>query len=79
MKNRILSNWSLSRILRVFLGLVIIAEAVSGANIMGAVAGAIFMGMGVFDVGCCGSGACYVSVKNSKQEEIKDISYKEIH
>lgn len=79
MKNRILSNWSFSRILRVILGFVIIAEAASGANIIGAVAGAIFVGMGIFDIGCCGSGACYVPVKNIKQEKITDISYKEIN
>jgi hypothetical protein len=76
MKDRILSNWTLSRILRVFIGIVIIGEAISRADIASGIIGAIFTGMGVFNLGCCGSGACYTPVKNSKKD-LKDISYEE--
>jgi hypothetical protein len=77
MKDRILSNWSLSRILRVIFGIVIIGMAMSRTDIASGILGAIFTGMGVFNIGCCGSGACYTSVKNSKKDS-KDISYEEV-
>jgi len=77
MKNRILSNWTLSRIIRVIIGLVIIGEAISRADISSGIIGAVFTGMGVFNIGCCGSGACYTPIKSSKGE-LKDISYEEI-
>jgi len=77
MKNRILSNWTLPRILRVIIGIVIIGLAISRADIATGIIGAIFTAMGVLNIGCCGSGACYTPVKNSKAE-LKDISYKEV-
>ena len=77
MKDRILSNWTLSRILRVIIGIAIIGMAISGADIASGVIGTIFTGMGVFNIGCCGSGSCYTPVKTSK-EDSKDISYEEV-
>lgn len=77
MKNRILSNWTLPRILRVIIGIVIIGMAISRADIASGIIGAIFTGMSVLNIGCCGSGACYTPVKNSKKGS-KDISYEEV-
>jgi hypothetical protein len=77
MKNRILGNWTLSRILRVIMGIVIIGEAISRADITTGILGTIFTGMGVFNIGCCGSGACYTPLKNSKKDS-KDISFEEV-
>jgi len=77
MKDRILSNWTLPRILRVIIGIVFIGMAISRADIASGVIGAIFTSMGVFNIGCCGSGACYTPVKNSK-EDSKEIRYEEV-
>jgi hypothetical protein len=77
MKDRILSNWTLPRFLRVIIGIVIIGMAISRADIASGIIGAIFTGMGIFNIGCCGSGACYAPVKNSKNDS-KDISYEEV-
>ncbi|WP_439695403.1 hypothetical protein ACFGVS_20565 [Mucilaginibacter sp. AW1-7] len=77
MKNRILSNWSLSRILRVIIGVVIISEAIARADVVSGIAGAIFTGIGVFNLGCCGSGICYTPVKTSKGA-LKGTSYEEV-
>jgi hypothetical protein len=51
--------------------------AISRADIASGIIGAIFMGMGVFNIGCCGSGACYKPVKNGKKDS-KDIRYEEV-
>lgn len=65
------------RILRVIIGMVIIGEAMSRADITSGIVGAIFTGMGIFNVGCCGSGACYTPVKSSKKD-LKNVSYEEV-
>ena len=66
MTNRMLSNWTLSRILRVIIGIVIIGMAISRADMINGIVGTIFTVMGIFDIGCCGSGACYTPVKTAK-------------
>lgn len=76
MKDHIISNWTLPRILRVIIGIVIIGMAISSDDIAAGIMGAIFTGMGIFNTGCCGSGACITPVKNSK-EDLNGISYKE--
>lgn len=77
MKDRILNNWTLPRILRVIIGLGIIGMGISRVDIASGILGAIFTGMGVFNIACCGSEACYTPVKNSKKDS-KDISYDEV-
>ncbi|MNK05647.1 hypothetical protein D3C87_235310 [compost metagenome] len=77
MKNRILSNWTLVRILRVIIGIVIIGMAISRSDIASGIIGVIFTGMGFLNIGCCGSGACYTPVKNRKKDS-KEISYEEV-
>jgi len=51
--------------------------AISRADIPSGIILAIFTGMGVFNIGCCGSGTCYTPIKNSKKD-LKDISYEEV-
>ncbi|MGN6181638.1 MAG: hypothetical protein ACTHNW_20820 [Mucilaginibacter sp.] len=77
MKDRILRNWNLPRILRVMIGIVILIMAISRADPGSGIIGAVFTAMGVFNIGCCGSGACYTPVKNSKKDS-KDICYEEV-
>lgn len=77
MKNRILNNWNLPRVLRVMIGIVILVMAISRADLASGIIGAVFTGMGVFNISCCGSGACYTPIKNSKKD-LKDISYEEV-
>ena len=77
MRNRIINNWTLPRILRVIIGMVIIGEAISRADLILGLAATVFPGMGVLNIGCCGSGACYTPIKNSKSDP-KDIGYEEV-
>lgn len=77
MKDCILNNWTLPRILRVIIGIVIIGMAISRVDIASGIIGTIFTGMGVFNIGCCGAGGCYTPVKNSKKDS-RDISYEEV-
>ena len=77
MKNRLLNNWTLPRILRVIIGMIIIGEAIFRADMVTGLAGTIFTAMGVFDVGCCGAGGCYTPLKKTAAVS-EDINYEEI-
>ena len=77
MKNAILSNWSFTRILRLMIGMVILYQAINAGDILIGLAGLFFTGMAVFNMGCCGSGGCYTSVKKDAATS-KDITYEEV-
>lgn len=77
MKNRILNNWTLPRILRVAIGMVIIGEAIFRADLISGIAATAFTGMGVFNIGCCGSDACYTPVKTGNGE-LKDVQCEDV-
>ena len=76
MKNKILSDWNFMRALRLIIGIAIIIQAFIVSDIMFAVAGFLFAGMAVFNIGCCAAGNCSVAKKNNDIE--KEISYEEV-
>ena len=59
MKNRIVSGWTLSRLLYVLLGTLIIIQASLDKQWAGILFGGYFLTMGIFGFGCAG-GNCYV-------------------
>lgn len=77
MKDTILSNWNIIRILRLVLGLAIIAQAVVLKDTFLGVAGLLFSTMAVFNIGCCGTSGCAVPAKRS-DKTIEDITYEEV-
>ncbi len=77
MKQKILSNWTLMRFLRLGMGFAILVQAVMAKDMLFAFAGIVFTAMPVFDMGCCGTAGCTVPSTN-KQNEKKDIDYEEV-
>jgi hypothetical protein len=77
MKQKILSNWTLMRFLRLGMGIAILVQAVMAKDMMFAFAGIVFTAMPVFDMGCCGTVGCTVPATN-KQNVKKDIVYEEV-
>jgi hypothetical protein len=77
MKQMIFSNWTFYRILRLGIGIAIIVQAVMAKDTLFGIAGLLFTGMAIFNVGCCGASACNTAqIKSTKP--IKDISYEEV-
>ena len=66
MNKAILSNWNFMRVLRLVLGLSILGQAFYQADFWVGVAGALFSGMAIFNVGCCGSNGCSVNYQQAK-------------
>lgn len=80
MKQSILSNWSFFRFLRLGIGIAILVQAAMEKDVLFGIAGLLFTGMAVLNVGCCGMGGCNIPKINQKKssETTKDISYEEL-
>ena len=65
------------RFLRLGLGLAVLVQAVIAKDVLFALLGLGFTAMPVFNVGCCGSGGCYVPPKK-ETNTTKDITYEEV-
>jgi hypothetical protein len=78
MKQAILTNWTFSRVLRLILGVVIVAQAISLGDATLGTVGLLFTLMPVFNIGCCGAGGCYTPLKKTEANDAKDITYEEI-
>ena len=80
MKQSILSSWNFFRFFRLGIGLVILVQAVLVRDVLFGIAGLLFTGMAVFNVGCCGIGGCSTPNTAAKKthETTKDIRYEEV-
>jgi hypothetical protein len=77
MKQRILSNWTLMRFLRLGMGLAILVQAILAKEIGLAFAGILFTALPVFNIGCCGTAGCAVPPQK-ETNKTKDITYEEV-
>jgi len=77
MKQRIFSNWNFMRLVRLGLGITIIIQSFIAKDFTMGILGALFTGMPVFNVGCCGVGGCATPV-NKNTEITQEITYEEV-
>ena len=77
MKQIILTNWTFMRVLRLGLGLAVLAQAVIAKDVLFALLGLAFTAMPVFNIGCCGTAGCAVPSKK-EPGTTKDITYEEV-
>lgn len=71
MRNRILTGWTLSRLLYVLLGVLITIQAILDKQWAGILFGAYFFIMGIFGLGCAG-GNCYVKPNSTVNKPLTD-------
>lgn len=76
----LLSNWTLMRLLRLALSVIIIAQSVSTHDTAMSIAGIFLLGMTVANIGCCGSGGCatpsYKKIDDNKKDQ--PVTYEEV-
>lgn len=77
MKESLLHNWNLFRFLRLVMGIAIFVQAIMVKDIFLGLAGLLFSGMALFNMGCCGTAGCYMPPKQDPETK-KDISYEEV-
>ena len=77
MKQIIFSNWNFMRVSRLLIGLGILIQGIVIKDILFGIAGFIFSGLALFNLGCCAVGSCAVAPKKNT-ENTKDIPYEEV-
>lgn len=78
LKDRLLSEWHIMRILRLAIGLWLAVQAIMAKDILPGLLGVFFLYQAVTDTGCCGSGTCYPTTKRIGNEQDETIEYEEI-
>lgn len=78
MKQSILSNWNIFRVLRLGLGIAIVVQAVMARDMLFGIAGTLFTLLAVFNIGCCATSACYTPQKKDVKASVNDTSYEEV-
>ncbi len=77
MKQAILTNWTFFRMLRLILGIVILVQGISTKDVSIGFVGLLFTMMPLFNIGCCGAGACNSPTKNVIDSK-KEVTYEEV-
>jgi len=67
MLQKIISNWTFIRFIRLILGIFIIVQSVQIQNYWMIIPGIVFSVMALLNVGCCGN-SCSISIKNEKND-----------
>jgi len=82
MKDRILTNWSFTRVLYLIMGIVVIVQSVMSHQWFGVAFGGYFASMGLFAFGCasgnCFNGNCTTEVTNKSNTTIQDVDFEEV-
>lgn len=76
MKNY-LRTWNFMRVLRLALGIFVIAQGIQSKEWWFVVMGGLFSLMPLLNIGCCGVSACNTSISKSNKR-IEDITFEEI-
>ncbi len=64
----LVQGWNFMRFLRLGLGIAILVQGIMAKEALTIILGAVFGGMAVANIGCCGAGTCAVkSVSNNKK------------
>jgi hypothetical protein len=74
LKNRLIKGWSLMRVIRVALALIIIVQSLTTSEIIFAFLGGLLLFQAAFNYGCCGAGGCDIDYSTPKP---KSLSSKE--
>jgi hypothetical protein len=80
LKQRILTNWTLTRVLFVAMGTVVAVSAAYDLQWFGVLFGAYFASMGLFSFGCA-SGACFGGSCNTEpivKNQMQDVDFEEV-
>lgn len=78
MKNY-LSNWNFMRIIRLFLGIIVIIQGIQTQQWMVVALGVLFTLMPLFNIGYCGTAGCITTYSTSKfKKTTEDITYEEV-
>jgi hypothetical protein len=71
-------NWSLMRLLRLGIGIFILAQGITARDWLIALMGILFSLMPVLNIGCCVTSGCGTPFRKTNTTTTEDISYEEV-
>ncbi|WP_107038263.1 hypothetical protein [Brumimicrobium mesophilum] len=82
MKERLLTNWTILRVIYLVLGTMVIVQTAMSREWIGVLFGAYFVSMGLFAFGCasgnCSGGNCSTDSKQNHNNKTEDITFEEV-
>jgi hypothetical protein len=78
MKETLLTNWSVMRIIRLALGVFIAYDGFRTHEYLIMSMGMLFMGLSVMNIGCCGAQGCGVPTKQANAADPEEVQYEEL-
>jgi hypothetical protein len=77
-KQRLLTNWHVMRIVRLAIGVWMLVVAVQTRDWVVGLFSAFFLYQAVTDTGCCGSQGCYAPPVRKAKALTEEVEYEEI-
>jgi len=77
MKQVLLSNWNLIRVVRLIMGVAIVVQAIMVKDILFGAMGLLLTALPLFNLGCCTTGYCAPPVPKQVSDD-KEIAYEEV-
>lgn len=78
-KSTLFAQWNFMRLLRLLIGGSIVVQAYYTTDLWLGLAGLLFTGMAIFNVGCCGTNGCNTNIKNKTiTHKTETVSYEEV-
>ena len=82
MKNRILTNWTFTRVVYLLIGMAVIVQSVISKQWFAVAFGCYFASMGLFAFGCaagnCFNGNCATEPLEKTNSTIQDVDFEEV-
>lgn len=82
MRNGILTNWTITRLLYLIMGVLLVVQSVYEQQYFGLAFGAYFMAMGIFNFGCAAGGcygnACSIDARQKPDDNTVEPVFEEI-
>lgn len=77
-RETLLTDWNLMRILRLGLGIYVSIQAVETQSTISMIFAVFLLFQAFSNTGCCGSNGCAVPVKKNNSNKTEEIEYEEV-
>ena len=77
-RETLLTDWNLMRILRLGLGIYVSVQAVETQSTISMIFAVFLLFQALSNTGCCGSKGCAVPIKKSNSSKKEEIEYEEV-
>ena len=77
-RETLLTDWNLMRILRLGLGIYVSVQAVETQSTISMIFAVFLLFQAFSNTGCCGSNGCAIPIKKNNSSKTEEIEYEEV-